>query len=53
MFGTLLRLAGIRRESSRDVDPRLVAFTRGVAMGALLGAAIAGSTLWSRRRRTG
>ena len=52
MIGALLRLAGLRPEAARDVDSRLVAFTRGVAMGALLGAAIAGSTIWSRRRRT-
>ena len=31
-------------------DPRIAQFVRGVALGALVGAAIAGSTLWGRRR---
>jgi hypothetical protein len=31
-------------------DPRVAQFVRGVALGALVGAAIAGSTLWGRRR---
>jgi hypothetical protein len=35
----------------RSTDPRLVAFARGLALGALVGAAIAGSTIWSRLRR--
>jgi hypothetical protein len=33
-------------------DPRVAQFVRGVALGALVGAAIAGSTLWGRRRGT-
>ena len=31
-------------------DPRVAQFVRGVALGALVGAAVAGSTLWGRRR---
>jgi len=31
-------------------DPRVTQFVRGVALGALVGAAIAGSTIWQRRR---
>jgi hypothetical protein len=30
-------------------DPRVAQFVRGVALGALVGAAIAGSTIWQRR----
>ncbi|HJX67369.1 MAG TPA: hypothetical protein VJ258_01450 [Candidatus Limnocylindrales bacterium] len=51
MIGTLLRMAALRRKPSGSADQKLVAFARGVAMGALLGAAIAGSTIWRRRRR--
>ena len=40
-----------RRERERPADPRLVNFVRGVAVGALIGAAIAGSSLWRRRKR--
>jgi hypothetical protein len=47
----LARLLTRRREPSRTADPRLTAFARGLALGALAGAAIAGSTLWNRRRR--
>jgi len=43
------------REANPDdeVDPRAAAFLRGVTIGALVGAAIAGSALWERawRRR--
>ena len=31
-------------------DPRATQFVRGLALGALVGAAIAGSTIWQRRR---
>jgi hypothetical protein len=31
-------------------DPRAAQFVRGLAVGALVGAAIAGSTIWQRRR---
>jgi hypothetical protein len=44
----LLR-AVLRAKSRRNADPRLVGFARGLAIGALVGAAIAGSTIWSRR----
>lgn len=44
----LLR-AVLRREWRRSADARLVGFARGLAIGALVGAAIAGSTIWSRR----
>jgi hypothetical protein len=32
-------------------QPRVSKFLRGLAIGALVGAAIAGSTIWQRRRR--
>jgi len=32
-------------------QPRIAKFLRGLAIGALVGAAIAGSTIWQRRRR--
>jgi hypothetical protein len=44
----LWRLAG-RREPAGPSDPRVLAFARGLALGALVGAAIAGSSLWGRR----
>jgi hypothetical protein len=34
---------------SRDDDQRATTFARGLALGALVGAAIAGSTIWQRR----
>ncbi len=33
-----------------DDDQRATTFARGLALGALVGAAIAGSTIWQRRR---
>ena len=46
---TLLdRLTGGATQASDD--PRIAQFVRGVALGALVGAAVAGSTLWGRRR---
>jgi hypothetical protein len=39
----------LRGESDRS-DRRLMAFVRGVVLGALVGSAIAGSTVWNRRR---
>jgi hypothetical protein len=33
-----------------DTDPRAATFTRGLVVGALVGAAIAGSTIWQRRQ---
>ena len=35
---------------SDDREQRASAFARGLALGALVGAAIAGSTIWQRRR---
>jgi hypothetical protein len=37
-------------ETGPDEDPRVAQFVRGLAIGALVGAAIAGSTLLQRRR---
>ncbi len=49
MIGRLLGLLVGCAEGEED-DPRLVAFVRGLVLGALAGAAIAGSRLWSRSR---
>lgn len=38
-----------RRVEPADPDPRAAAFFRGLALGALVGAAIAGSSIWKRR----
>jgi hypothetical protein len=40
-----------RRGPGHDPDPRLLAFARGLAIGALFGAAIAGSSIWRRAHR--
>jgi hypothetical protein len=37
-------------EGASDDDIRATTFVRGLALGALVGAAIAGSTIWQRRR---
>ena len=37
-------------EQATDDDVRATNFVRGLALGALVGAAIAGSTIWQRRR---
>jgi hypothetical protein len=42
-----------RRAPAGPSDPRLLAFARGLALGALVGAAIAGSSIWSSRQRAG
>lgn len=39
-----------RRIEPADPDVRAVAFTRGLVLGALVGAAIAGSSIWKRRK---
>ena len=50
--GSLLeRLTG--GQAGPDEDPRTAQFVRGLAIGALVGAAIAGSTLLQRRRSAG
>jgi hypothetical protein len=47
----LLRRVLSRGSPSRDPDPRLQAFVRGAAIGALVGATFAGSSLWRRSGR--
>jgi hypothetical protein len=42
-----------RGSSDAERDRRASTFARGLAMGALVGAAIAGSTIWQRRQATG
>jgi hypothetical protein len=37
--------------SDADADPRVASFLRGVTIGALVGAAIAGAALWERAAR--
>lgn len=44
------RLFG-RAKATEQPDQRLTAFARGMALGALVGAAIAGSSIWSSARR--
>jgi hypothetical protein len=46
---SLVSLLMQMRSRSGPSDPRLLAFARGLALGALVGAAIAGSRMWSRR----
>ena len=40
-------------EPPASEDPRAATFLRGVVVGALVGAAIAGSTIWQRRHAQG
>lgn len=47
--GPLNRLIRVAEEAAGD-DPRPATFARGLALGALVGAAIAGSTIWQRRQ---
>ena len=51
MIEWLFRRALSRGGPSRDHDPRLLAFARGAAIGALVGAAFAGSSMWRRSGR--
>jgi hypothetical protein len=44
------RLVRVVEEAGGDDDVRATTFIRGLALGALVGAAIAGSTIWQRRR---
>lgn len=46
-------IAGLRdlSELLSDEEPRASTFLRGLTIGALVGAAIAGSTIWGRRRK--
>ena len=41
------------RSEPGDDTPRMAVFLRGLSIGALVGAAIAGSALWERARRRG
>jgi hypothetical protein len=50
MIRFLLRVLVLRRADAVDADPRAVALARSVTLGALVGAAIAGSSLWWGRR---
>jgi hypothetical protein len=42
-------IRAVARGSGPDDDERAMTFARGLALGALVGAAIAGSTIWQRR----
>jgi len=47
-----MRIPGTPDRSEPDDDtPRMAVFLRGLTIGALVGAAIAGSALWKRTRR--
>jgi len=50
MTRSMMWLLDRLRGGSDRTDQRLLAFARGLALGALVGSAIAGSTLWNRRR---
>jgi len=47
----LERIAKVVEGAGGDEDVRATTFVRGLALGALVGAAIAGSTIWQRRRQ--
>ncbi len=51
MIAELWRFVARRRTPEPVADPRLLAFARGLAIGALVGAAIAGSRILSRRKK--
>jgi hypothetical protein len=53
MIQSILWILVHRRAPAGPSDPRLLAFARGLALGALVGAAIAGSSIWSRYQRSG
>jgi hypothetical protein len=46
-----LLLFGRRGQNVSRTDARMLSFARGLALGALVGAAIAGSSIWRRQRR--
>lgn len=54
MIGEIVRLfAQVRSRraettNTHQLDPRLARFARGLTLGAIVGAAIAGSTIWRR-----
>ena len=45
----LQRLSQAAEAAAGGDDPRVATFARGLALGTLVGAAIAGSTIWQRR----
>jgi hypothetical protein len=55
MSGTDPLIARLSRaaEAVTGDDQRAATFARGLFLGALVGAAIAGSTIWQRRRQDG
>ena len=50
MLRPIAWILAYRRAPAGPSAPRLLAFARGVALGALVGAAIAGSSIWSHQR---
>ena len=50
MIRLLAKLIERVHPSAAQPDSRVFAFLRGVALGALVGAAIAGSSIWKRNR---
>lgn len=44
------RITATQNSTPRVLDPRAMAFVRGLAFGALFGAALAGSRMWRRGR---
>jgi hypothetical protein len=58
MIARFLGRGGLRKRGnpgpkSRGPDQRALAFARGIAVGALFGAAVAGSRMWRRGRDRG
>ena len=49
----LERLVQAAEEAAGEDDVRASTFIRGLALGALVGAAVAGSTIWQRRHARG
>jgi hypothetical protein len=49
----LQEIAGGGRDDDRELSPAVATFVRGLSLGALVGAAIAGSALLQRRRNSG
>jgi hypothetical protein len=50
---SLIARLGQAAEAVTGDDQRATTFARGLILGALVGAAIAGSTIWQRRRQAG
>jgi len=51
MIWLLVRMFERRHPGATHPDSRLMTFMRGLAIGALVGATIAGSSIWRRRNR--